>query len=519
MSFFKQFPSVIYDLDKKGHKVQVKDIFRFVDVNEKLIDGASAYQYYYIKDGERPDHVAAKLYKNTEFYWTFFVVNDFLKQGYDTWPLSYQQLQTQIKTDYQPYSILEIDGHDNTKISSNNTSPRSLYFGFYDLPHGQGKPSRLSPNNWSPAIADGKVFKYDEQKNQLWIENQSQRLKNHVAKSGHGPLKMQAFTSDSKMDTRLYNFKRGYQYAWQAPNYFKDSNEEEVAFYDASDEGGDRVTATFPNYTSPSSAGTYVRKTISGQTRWTHEKEFSYGTGLTQVGNRYIFFNSPSNRWSYSSNDEIVATLAPSPTNTESAGWWNASPNAWAGTGTSFRLSGIASPYADYNGLYEVKSHIYTSQENNGVKEYHQTTADLPSSIGGGSVLIEENSAGTEDDNSIVAYHWGIVPRGTTSAFTNSVIVERNSSSPSTRRPWESSWPGSITAEEAPSFIGRANFGLTPLLAGASYQFLTGTGVGSTLVTNREQIEDENEKRTKIRVVKPQHIAEFAELYKRLVRL
>lgn len=407
MAFFKQFPNIIYDLDKKGNKVEVKDIFRFVDVNEKLIDPASAYQYYYIKDGERPDHVSAKLYKNSDFYWTFFVVNDFLKQGYSAWPLSYQQLQTQIKTDYQPYSVLEMYSQDNTKISSNNASPRSLYFGFYDLPHGQGKPSRLSPNNWSPAIADGKVFKYDEVKGQLWIENQSQRLKNHVAKSGHGPLRMQAFTSDSKMDTRLYNFKKGYQYAWQAPNYFKDSNEEEVSFYDASGDAGNRVLASFPNFPNLSADGVYVQRTTNnGQVRWGHTTETSYGNGLTILTtgredlSRYIFFDTSTNQWSFFQNNSIQATLPISIT--ESAGWWTASP-----------ATGIA---------------------------------------------------------------WGGSFEQTIQSF------ESNLSSP-------------------------------------AYQFFAGSSTGGTLVTNREQIEDENEKKTKIRVIKPQHIVEFAELYKRLVRL
>ena len=41
----------------------------------------------------------------------------------------------------------------------------------------------------------------------------------------------------------------------------------------------------------------------------------------------------------------------------------------------------------------------------------------------------------------------------------------------------------------------------------------------SNPLTYRQFISDKNEQRTKIRVVKPQHIVEFAELYKRLVRL
>ena len=225
MAFFKQFPNVIYDLDKKGNKVEVKDIFRFVDVNEKLIDPASAYQYYYIQDGERPDHVAAKLYKNSDFYWTFFVVNDFLKEGYDTWPLSYQQVEKQLQTDYQPYSVLEMDPPDNTKIASNNTSPRTLYVGF--------KHSSPAGKSWSPAIADGKVFKYDERRSQLWIEGQSDGLKNHVAKTGHKRLQMRLFTAEGEKDSQLVDFRKGFQYAWQAPVEYQTINDSPQTFYDA----------------------------------------------------------------------------------------------------------------------------------------------------------------------------------------------------------------------------------------------------------------------------------------------
>jgi hypothetical protein len=231
MAFFKQFPNVIYDLDKKGHKVQVKDIFRFVDVNEKLIDGASAYQYYYIKDGERPDHVAAKLYKNTDFYWTFFVVNDSLKQGYDSWPMSYQQLQTKIKTDYQPYSVLESSPSDNTILSNFNTSPRTIYVGF--------KSDSPVDKSWSPASSIGKFYKIDQQRNQVWIENRTERLQNHVARSGHGRLDLRLYVwndSPHLQPTRCspsISFRRGWQYAWQAPEEYQGANNSPKTFYEA----------------------------------------------------------------------------------------------------------------------------------------------------------------------------------------------------------------------------------------------------------------------------------------------
>lgn len=228
MAFFKQFPTIIYDLDKKGQKIEVKDIFRFVDVNEKLIDPASAYQYYYIKDGERPDHVAAKLYKNPDFYWTFFVVNDSLKGGYKDWPLSYQQLQTQIKNDYQPYSVLESSPSDNSILNNFNTSPRTIYIGF--------KSDSPTDKNWSPAASIGKFYKIDQEKHQVWVENRTQRLQNHLAKSGHGRLDLRLYVYNSP-DTTIHSpsisFRRGWQYAWQAPKEYQGASDSPKTFYEA----------------------------------------------------------------------------------------------------------------------------------------------------------------------------------------------------------------------------------------------------------------------------------------------
>ena len=91
MSFFSQFPKTTYDLKRDGNRIEIRDIFRNVDVNEKIIPEASAYQNYYVKDGERPDQVSSKLYGKDSLYWTLFVANDFLKDGYTQWPLSTQR--------------------------------------------------------------------------------------------------------------------------------------------------------------------------------------------------------------------------------------------------------------------------------------------------------------------------------------------------------------------------------------------------------------------------------------------
>ena len=52
--------------------------------------------HYNIKDGERPDIVSQRLYSSTNYYWTFFLINDSLHDGLGSWPMSMQDLNQYI---------------------------------------------------------------------------------------------------------------------------------------------------------------------------------------------------------------------------------------------------------------------------------------------------------------------------------------------------------------------------------------------------------------------------------------
>jgi hypothetical protein len=108
MSFFKNFPTRQFNLNNTGELINVKDIFRHVDVDDLAVDPFISYTYYDIQSGERPDVVSQKLYGTTDFYWTFFIVNDFLKEGIGAWPKSEQELERYITEQYDGTSILQI---------------------------------------------------------------------------------------------------------------------------------------------------------------------------------------------------------------------------------------------------------------------------------------------------------------------------------------------------------------------------------------------------------------------------
>ena len=105
MAFFKQFPKVEYDFRNSGTKQKMTDIYRSVRVLPNFLDQISGYKFYEIVNGERPDIVSQRLYGSSQYYWTFFVVNDFLHDGYRAWPMSQEIFQDYIAKQYEGYVI------------------------------------------------------------------------------------------------------------------------------------------------------------------------------------------------------------------------------------------------------------------------------------------------------------------------------------------------------------------------------------------------------------------------------
>ena len=106
MSFFKQFPKVNYDFNRKGTVQQMVNIFRSVRPQNTTFDNTTLYKTYYIKNGERPDVVSDQLYGTSDYYWTFFILNDFLHDGLQAWPMSQEQLTEYINTNYSGTALL-----------------------------------------------------------------------------------------------------------------------------------------------------------------------------------------------------------------------------------------------------------------------------------------------------------------------------------------------------------------------------------------------------------------------------
>ena len=168
MSFFSQFPKISYDINANGIKTEITDMFRHVDVRDGFIDNISTYTWYEILEGERPDVVSNRLYGTPDYYWTFFVVNETLKQGLNTWPKSYRQFELMLEQDYSKYStLIFIPRQYPVARKYENSFEMVNYFGGLDLDNGNIRIRAKDPVDGINVEAD--ILKFDDQRYQLWV--------------------------------------------------------------------------------------------------------------------------------------------------------------------------------------------------------------------------------------------------------------------------------------------------------------------------------------------------------------
>lgn len=169
MTFFNQFPNLKYDIRGNNNFINVKNIFRHVDVNDVLAQDSINYTYYDILEGERPDTVSQNLYGTPDYYWTFFILNESLKEGLKSWPKDFETLEEEMKLEFDPYGALVCVPHMTSSFvwrqdESPTTVPGNRITNTYNGIDLSLADLRVKRNG---ALA--KIYKWDSQKLQLIV--------------------------------------------------------------------------------------------------------------------------------------------------------------------------------------------------------------------------------------------------------------------------------------------------------------------------------------------------------------
>ena len=97
--YFEQFPLMVYDIKANNNYKLVPDIFRRVKTRNKIKNNITLLDVYDVADGERPEHVAYKIYGDTNFFWVVCMINNIENVYYD-WPLSNLEFENYMKDKY-----------------------------------------------------------------------------------------------------------------------------------------------------------------------------------------------------------------------------------------------------------------------------------------------------------------------------------------------------------------------------------------------------------------------------------
>ena len=95
MKYFKAFQDVFYNVGNEAQPTLIQDITRYVDVIDQIKDDIAFLTFYTIQEGFRADQVSVQLYDTPLYYWTFYLLNDNIRQ--QGWPLNNVEFQTYIK--------------------------------------------------------------------------------------------------------------------------------------------------------------------------------------------------------------------------------------------------------------------------------------------------------------------------------------------------------------------------------------------------------------------------------------
>lgn len=103
MSYFADFPLAYYNFGNNEPPVLFQNLTTYLDLIDQIKDDMSVYETYTIIEGERPDTLSHKLYGDSQYHWTFFLMNEKLRVG--GWPLTVQTLDEVIKQNYPHWTI------------------------------------------------------------------------------------------------------------------------------------------------------------------------------------------------------------------------------------------------------------------------------------------------------------------------------------------------------------------------------------------------------------------------------
>lgn len=91
-SYFDFYPQVLYQSDSAGRSVVLTNIARRFVVRKSVLGRQLLFDSWHVRDGERPDVVAAKYYQDSSLDWLVMMANEIVDPQFQ-WYMGYQDFK------------------------------------------------------------------------------------------------------------------------------------------------------------------------------------------------------------------------------------------------------------------------------------------------------------------------------------------------------------------------------------------------------------------------------------------
>lgn len=157
MAYFSKFPILQYPSGLNSSELRlvfVRNLLRRISLTESMKSETSAFVSYDIKDGERPEHIAERVYGSTEYHWILLLCNEILDPYHD-WYKSQLALDEYITKKYRGYRVYFTNSSDALLYDTNLFEGATLTQGNVSSSVNEYYPTYCSVSVSSSSFAEG----------------------------------------------------------------------------------------------------------------------------------------------------------------------------------------------------------------------------------------------------------------------------------------------------------------------------------------------------------------------------
>lgn len=156
MSYFNELPNLevvsrFPNQSSNQDYTTIKNLWRRAKLREDIANAITAFNYYQIKEGERPDQIAEKVYGDPELDWVILITNNITNVN-NEWPLDNESFYNYLLDKYGSETAIQDIHHTETVEQRDN-------FNRLVIPGGLQVDSQLeAPNSF---ITNSNITNYE----------------------------------------------------------------------------------------------------------------------------------------------------------------------------------------------------------------------------------------------------------------------------------------------------------------------------------------------------------------------